>query len=105
MVEQDAVYGKQVVGLVVVDRDPVAVELGAGIRGARIKRRGLPLRRLLHQPVELRGAGLIEAGLFPCRLSKRMAASSRRRVPRASVLAVYSGVSKETATWDCAARL
>jgi len=32
-------------------------------------------------------------------------ASRMRRVPTPSALAVYSGVSKETATWDMAARL
>ena len=47
MVEEDARAGEQAVGLAVVDRLPVAVELGAGVRAAgveggrqRLRRRG-----------------------------------------------------------------
>ena len=46
VVEQDAVRGVIAVGLAVVDRDPVRVELGDRIGAARVERRGLALRRL-----------------------------------------------------------
>ena len=61
MVEEDAVAGVHVVGLAVVDGDPVGVELGHRVGAARVKRRGLALRRLPHQTVEFRGRGLVEA--------------------------------------------
>ena len=37
MVEQDAVAGVDAIGFAVVDGDPVGVELGYGIRAARIE--------------------------------------------------------------------
>ena len=64
VVEQDAVGGVHAVGLAVVHRDPVGVELGDAVRRARIERRRLPLRRLLHLAVELGGRGLVEARLL-----------------------------------------
>src|ERR1700722_6349520 len=51
MIEQDAVGGEHAVSLAVVHRDPVTVELGDAVGRARIERRGLPLRNLLHQAV------------------------------------------------------
>ena len=39
------------------------------------------------------------------RVLRMQIASSKRNVPRTSVLAVYSGVSKPIRTWLCAARL
>ena len=62
VVEQDAVGGVHAVGLAVVHRDPVGVELGRGVGAARIERRRLALRRLLDLAVQLRGRGLVEAG-------------------------------------------
>ena len=41
VVEEDAVAGVDAVGLAVVDGDPVGVELGDGVGGARVERRGL----------------------------------------------------------------
>ena len=61
VVEQDPVAGEEAVGLAVVHRDPVGVELGHRVGRARIEGRGLLLRHLLHQAVELRGRGLVEA--------------------------------------------
>ena len=61
VVEQDAVAGMHAVGLAVVHRDPVGVQLGGGIGAARVEGRGLALRRLLHLAVQFRGGGLIEA--------------------------------------------
>src|SRR5487761_714548 len=46
VVEQDAVRGVQAVGLAVIHRDPVGIELGHGIGAARVKRRQLALWRL-----------------------------------------------------------
>src|ERR1700722_441347 len=48
MIEQDAVAGKHAVGLAVIHRDPVTVELGDAIGRAWIERRGFPLRGFLH---------------------------------------------------------
>ena len=55
VVEQDAVAGVHAVGLAVVDRDPVGVELGHGVGAARVERRGFFLRGFLHQAVKLGG--------------------------------------------------
>jgi len=62
VVEEDAVAGKDVVGLAIVDDDPVGVELGHSVGRARVKGRGLVLRDRLHLAVELAGRGLVEAG-------------------------------------------
>src|SRR5919106_1658996 len=61
VVEQDAAGGVEVVRLAVVDRDPVAVDLGnpvgrAGVEGCR-----LPLGRLHHLAEHLAGRRLVEA--------------------------------------------
>lgn len=64
VVEQHAVAGVHAVGLAVIDRDPVGVELGAGVGAARVEGRGFLLRDFLHQTVQLGGRGLIEAGLL-----------------------------------------
>ena len=61
MVEQDAVRGMHAVGLAIVHRDPIGVELGCGIGRARIEGRRLALRDLLHLAVELGRRCLIEA--------------------------------------------
>ncbi len=61
VIEQDAVRGMDAVGLAVVHRDPIGVELGGAIGTARRERRGLVLRGFGGVAVELRGRGLIEA--------------------------------------------
>lgn len=53
----------EAVGLAVVLDRPKGVELGDGVGTARIERRRLLLRHLLHLAVELRGRGLVEARL------------------------------------------
>src|SRR5262245_53970366 len=63
MVEKNAVRGMHAVGLAVVDRDPVRVELRGRVGRAWIERRRLPLRPLLDLAEEFGGRGLIEAGL------------------------------------------
>src|SRR5262245_56711904 len=73
MVEKDAGRGMHAVGLPVVDRDPVRVELGGSIWRARIEGRRLPLRTLPRLAEELRGGSLIEAGLaFPAENANRL---------------------------------
>ena len=64
VVEKDAVADVDAVGLAVVDGDPVGVELGDGVRAARVERRAFLLRRFLHQAVEFGGAGLVEAAFL-----------------------------------------
>ena len=64
VVEQDAVAGIHAIGLAVVHRDPVSVELGHRIGTARVERRGFLLGGFLHQAIQLGGAGLVEAGLL-----------------------------------------
>mmetsp|Transcript_31586 Transcript_31586/g.82523 ORF Transcript_31586/g.82523 Transcript_31586/m.82523 type:complete len:204 (+) Transcript_31586:1001-1612(+) len=61
VVEEDAVGRVDAVRLAVVDDDPVGVLLGDGVRRARVERRRLALRHLLHQPVQLRRRRLVEA--------------------------------------------
>ncbi len=64
VIEEDAVAGVDAVGLAIVDADPVGVHLGDGVGRARVEGRGLLLRNLLDQAVELRGAGLVELRLL-----------------------------------------
>jgi hypothetical protein len=64
VVEEDAVAGEQAVGLAVVYRDPVGVELGHRVGTARIEGRGLLLRGLAHLAEELGGGGLVDARLL-----------------------------------------
>ncbi len=65
VVEEDAVAGIHAVSLAIVDANPIGIELGHGVGRARMKRRRLALRCLLHKPVKLGGRGLIETrGLF-----------------------------------------
>ena len=54
------------------------------------------LRDLLHQAIELTGTRLVDPS-FLCE-TKTRTASRIRKVPKASLLAVYSGLSKLTAT-------
>ena len=48
MVKKDAVAGKNVVSLTVVNHDPVGIQLGHRIWGTRIKRRLFSLGHLTH---------------------------------------------------------
>ena len=64
MVEEDAVRGVHPVGLAVVHRDPVGVDLGGGIGAARVEGRLLVLGDGLHLAVEFAGRGLVDAGLL-----------------------------------------
>jgi hypothetical protein len=92
------------VGLAIVDRDPVGVELGHGIGRARIERRGLALRDLLDQAVELGGRGLVEARLvdFEAEHADRL---EQAQGTQASMLAVYSGCLERHRDMALAARL
>ena len=65
VVEQDAGRGVQPEALAVVHGHAVRVELGRGVRRARIERRALVLHRLLDQPVHLRRRGLVETARRP----------------------------------------
>ena len=64
VVEQDAVAGIHAIGLAVVHRDPVGIELGHGVGAARVKGRGFLLGYLLHLAIEFAGAGLVKAGFL-----------------------------------------
>ena len=62
MVEENAVDGKHTIALAVVLRNPEAVDFGAGIGAAWIKRSILVLGHFLHFPIKLRCACLIHLG-------------------------------------------
>ena len=62
VVEEDAVAGIEAVGLAVVDRDPVRVELRHAVGRARIEGSRFALRRLPRQAEELGGRRLVEPG-------------------------------------------
>jgi hypothetical protein len=64
VIEQHAVAGIHAIGFTVVDRDPVGIELGHGVRRTRIERRRLALRDFLDQAIEFGRRGLVEAGLL-----------------------------------------
>ena len=61
VVEEDPRAGEEVVGLAVVDRDVVAVDLGHAVGAARVEGRALVLRRLAHLAEHLAGGRLVEA--------------------------------------------
>ena len=63
VVEQDAVRGVHAVGLAVVHRDPVGVDLGGAVGRARVERRGLRLRHLADLAEHLGRRGLVEPHL------------------------------------------
>src|SRR5690606_2818386 len=52
------------IGFTVIDRDPVGVHFGHGIRAARIEGGGFLLGNFLHEAVQLGSGGLIETGLL-----------------------------------------
>jgi len=54
-------HGIHAIGLAVVHRDPVGIELGHAVGAARVEGRGFLLGDFLHQAVELEGAGLVDA--------------------------------------------
>ena len=60
MVEENSVRGVHVVRLPVVHRNPVGIQLGTGVGAARVERRRLRLRSLLHLAVELGSGRLVE---------------------------------------------
>jgi len=62
VIEEKAVAGLYAVSLAVVHHDPVAIYLGHRVGATRIEGRGLLLRDLLHQAVELAGTGLVDTG-------------------------------------------
>jgi len=62
VVEQDAVAGMHPVGFAVVDGDPVAIDLGGGVRAARVEGRGFLLGNFLDLAEHFAGGGLVEAG-------------------------------------------
>ena len=64
VVEEDAVAGVHAIGLPVVDRDPVGVELGAGVGAAGVEGGGFLLGNFLDQAEEFGGGGLVEPGLL-----------------------------------------
>ncbi len=64
VVEQDAVRGVDAIGLAIVHRDPVGVELGGGVGRAGIEGCRLGLGNLLDLAVELGGRRLVEACLL-----------------------------------------
>src|SRR3981189_2204082 len=59
VVEEDSAAGVHPVGLAVIHRDPVRVDLRYAVRRAWVERRGLCLRRLAHLAEHLGGRGLV----------------------------------------------
>ena len=64
VVEQDAVASVNAIGLAVVHRDPVSIQLGHRIGAAGVEGGAFLLRNLLHQAIQLAGAGLVKAGFL-----------------------------------------
>src|SRR5580698_8271913 len=78
MVKEDAAAGVQPIGLAIVHRDPVSVELGRCVGRSRVERGGLPLRRLLHLAKHFGGRCLVEARLaFESKNADRLENSQR----------------------------
>ena len=64
MIEQNAVAGKHSIGLPIINRCPVCVQFGAGIRRPGIKWGEFRLGRFLHLAIEFRSGSLVETGFF-----------------------------------------
>lgn len=64
MIEQDTIAGVHSVCLPVVNSDPVRVELGAAVGGARVEGSRLALRSFDDFAVELRRGRLVETDVF-----------------------------------------
>lgn len=103
MVKQDTVYCKHVVSFSIFLGDPEAILLRNCIGAVRVEGCCLSLRNLFYLAVQLGSGSLINFGFL---VRPRMRTASRiRSTPIASTSPEYSGTSKETCTWDCAARL
>src|SRR4029078_2399917 len=61
VIEENAGAGEQAVGLAVIHRDPVREQLAHAIRAARMKGRGLALRRRLSLAEHFRRRRLVKA--------------------------------------------
>ena len=64
MIEQNAVAGVDAISFTVVHRDPVGIQLGAGVRGSGVKRGFFSLGDFLDQAIQLGCRGLVKAGFF-----------------------------------------
>src|SRR6266404_8661958 len=62
MIEQNSAGGVQPIGLAVIDRDVMGIELGDRIGAARMKRGLLVLGRVAGIAEQLGGGGLVESG-------------------------------------------
>ncbi len=84
MEEQDAVACEYAVRFAVIDRDPVRIKLGNGIRRARIERRDFVLRRFPGVAEQFRGRGLVElcAVQFDVELSVKEALAEVEEIDR-----------------------
>ncbi len=107
VVEQDAVRGMNAVGLAIVHRDPVGVELGGAVGGARIERRRLRLRHLADLAEHLRRRGLVEPHLASrargCG-SPRAAAASRSHRHWPCIRPPRSSPARGSGRRDCRSR-
>jgi len=103
MVEKDSITGIDPIGLPIVHRDPVGIELGDGVGAPRIKRRRFPLRNLLYQAIQLRSGSLVDLCLFF--QAKDPDGFQQAQGPDAVGIGSILGVSKLTFTWLMAARL
>ena len=90
VVEQDPGDREQVVGLAVVDRHPVRVELRGAVRRPRVERRALVLRGR-RRAEHLRGRGLVVAAVDPGRADRLEQPQRAGAVGRGGVLRHLEG--------------
>jgi len=64
MIEQDSITRIHAIRLTVVHRDPIRIQFGTAIRGSRVERRRLTLRRFYYFSVQFGSGGLIESDVF-----------------------------------------
>ena len=76
MVEKDAIAGKEVVALPVVDRGPVAKDFSASVGAARPEGGCLSLGHVLYLTKHFAAGGLVETGLHS-RLSDSLEEANR----------------------------
>ena len=91
VVEKDPVAGEHPVGLAVIDRGPVGVELGRRVGTAGVEGRGLRLGELPGPAKELAGGGLIEPGPEPHLLDRVQEPERADRVHLGRVLGHLEG--------------
>jgi len=64
VVKQNTIYCKHIIGLPIIDRDPIGIQLCHSIGASGIEGRGFALWNGLHQSIEFAGGSLVHFCFF-----------------------------------------